>query len=125
MEEEVLGKAYDSRLMRRLLTYMQPYRRLVGISLVFLLVQSVLQVVGPLLPRMAVDRYLQPDPHRVPNLLDRWLPADAWSGLSRIGLLYFGILAANFLCEFIQMYTMQYTGQLAMFDLRKQLMEHL
>jgi ATP-binding cassette subfamily B multidrug efflux pump len=125
VEEEVLGKAYDSRLMRRLLTYMRPYRLLVGVSLVFLLVQSALQVLGPLLTRIAIDRYLQPDLHRLPTVMDRWLPADAWSGLTRIGLFYFAILAGNFVCEFVQMYTMQYTGQLAMFDLRKQLMEHL
>ena len=56
MEEEVLGKAYDWRLMRRLLGYMRPYRLLVAISLVFLLVQSALQVLGPLLTRTAVDR---------------------------------------------------------------------
>ena len=49
VEEEVLGKAYDGRLMRRLLGYMRPYRKLVGISLLFLLVQSALQVLGPLL----------------------------------------------------------------------------
>jgi ATP-binding cassette subfamily B protein len=111
--------------MRRLLTYMRPYRLLVGISLVFLLVQSALQVLGPLLTRIAIDRYLQPDLHRLPTVLDRWLPAEAWSGLTRIGLLYFAFLVGTFICEFVQMYTMQYTGQLAMFDLRKQLMEHL
>jgi len=125
VEEEVLGKAYDGRLMRRLLTYMRPYRGLVGLSLAFLLVQSALQVLGPLLTRVAVDRYLQPDPHRLPTALDRWLPADAWTGLSTVAMLYLGVLAGNFLTEFVQLYTMQYTGQLAMFDLRKQLMEHL
>ena len=111
--------------MRRLLTYMAPYRLLVGISVVFLMGQSALQVLGPLLTRIAVDRYLQPSLHPLPNFLDSWLPADAWSGLTRIALLYFAVLAGNFVCEFVQMYTMQYTGQLAMFDLRKQLMEHL
>ncbi len=53
------------------------------------------------------------------------LPADAWAGLSRIGLLYLAVLAGVFVTEFAQTYLMQYTGQLAMFDLRKQLMEHL
>jgi ATP-binding cassette subfamily B protein len=125
MEEEVLGKAYDSRLMRRLLGYMRPYRLLVGISLIFLLIQSGLQVVGPLLTRIAVDRYLQPDLHRLPTFLDRLLPPDAYRGLTTIGMLYLGVLAGTFVSEFVQMYTMQYTGQLAMFDLRKQLMEHL
>ncbi len=46
MEEEVLGKAYDGRLMRRLLGYMRPYGLLVGLSLVFLLMQSVLRCLA-------------------------------------------------------------------------------
>ena len=58
-EEEVLGKAYDSRLMRRLLGYMRPYRGLVALSLFFLLAQSALQVLGPMLTSIAVDKYLQ------------------------------------------------------------------
>ncbi len=111
--------------MRRLLGYVRPYRRLVGFSLLFLLVQSVLQVMGPLLTRTAIDKYLQHSAHGAPMFLDRWLPADPWSGLARIGLLYLGVLLGIFFSEAVQTYLMQYTGQLAMFDLRKQLMEHL
>jgi ATP-binding cassette, subfamily B, multidrug efflux pump len=121
----VLGKAYDSRLMRRLLGYMRPYRRLVAFSLVFLAAQSVLQVLGPLLTRTAVDTYLQPGPGRIPGALEKLLPADPWHGLTLIALLYLGALVGTFVTEFAQMYLMQYTGQLAMFDLRRQLMEHL
>ena len=123
MEEEVLGKAYDSRLMRRLVGYMRPYRMLVGLSLVFLLAQSVLQVLGPLLTKIAIDKYIRPN--GAPTFLDALLPHDAWSGLSRIGLLYLGVLIGTFFTEFAQTYSMQYMGQLAMFDLRKQLMAHL
>ena len=47
--------------MSRLLGYMRPYRLLVALSLVFLLVQSALQVLGPLLTRTAVDRYIAPN----------------------------------------------------------------
>jgi ATP-binding cassette subfamily B multidrug efflux pump len=123
MEEEVLGKAYDGRLMRRLLGYMRPYRLLVGLSVIFLLLQSILQVLGPQLTRVAVDKYLQPD--GASTFLDPLLPADAWTGLSRIALLYLAMLGGIFVTEFAQTWLMQYTGQLAMFDLRKQLMEHL
>ncbi|HWC99782.1 MAG TPA: ABC transporter ATP-binding protein [Candidatus Sulfopaludibacter sp.] len=123
MEEEVLGKAYDSRLMRRLLGYMRPYRKLVGFSLAFLLVQSVFQVMGPLLTKTAIDKYLRPN--GAASFFDPLLPASPWEGLSRIGLLYLIVLAGVFVTEFAQTYLMQYTGQLAMFDLRKQLMEHL
>jgi ATP-binding cassette, subfamily B, multidrug efflux pump len=125
VEEEVLGKAYDARLMRRLVGYMKPYRALVGISLLFLLGQSLFQVLGPLLTRTAVDRYLQPQPAAINPLLARFLPADAWTGLARIAILYLLVLVGNFVCEFVQTYIMQYAGQRAMFDLRRQLMAHL
>ena len=46
MEQEVLGKAYDSRLMRRLLTYMRPYKAHVGVALVFMLRSSTVQILG-------------------------------------------------------------------------------
>jgi len=125
VEEEVLGKAYDARLMRRLMGYMRPYGWLVALSLVFLLAQSVLQVMGPLLTRVAVDKYIRPGAHPVSTWFDPWLPADPWAGLAKIALIYLLVLAGNFVAEFVQEYVMQYTGQLAMFDLRKQLMEHL
>lgn len=111
--------------MRRLLGYMRPYRKLVAFSLLFLLVQSALQVLGPLLTKLAVDRYLAPAPNRVFTFLDPLLPADPHAGIPRLGLLYLAVLAGSFVSEFGQMYLMQYTGQLAMFDLRRQLMEHL
>jgi ATP-binding cassette subfamily B protein len=125
VEEEVLGKAYDRRLMRRLLGYMRPYRWLVGLSLLLLLAQSGLQVLGPLLTRTAVDRYLQPNPEQIPGFLARYLPVDAYTGLVRIGLVYAIVLLCNFLSEFGYSVIMQYTGQRAMFDLRRELMAHL
>src|SRR5271156_5275090 len=88
VEEEVLGKAYDSRLMRRLLGYMRPYRGYVALSLVFLLLESVLAVLGPLLTKIAVDRYLAPNPARVPTPFDRYLPTGPWDGLTAVGVLY-------------------------------------
>src|SRR5207249_7458860 len=60
-----------------------------------------------------------------PAFLDPFLPADAWSGIATVGLLYLVVIAGTFLCEFAQTYLMQYTGQYAMFDLRRQIMEHL
>src|SRR5690242_17181477 len=111
--------------MRRLLSYMRPYWKLVSLSLVFLLMQSGMQILGPLLTKIAVDKYVSPGAAPVRSLLDAWLPTDPWRGLSAIGLLYLGVIVGTFVSEFVQMYLMQYTGQLAMFDLRRQLMEHL
>ncbi len=123
VEEEVLGKAYDGRLMRRLLRYMQPYRARITLSLICLLAYSVCQVCGPLLTKLAVDRYL--DPTGVSTPLDRWLSPDPFTGLSQIALLYLIVILGIFLTEFGQMYLMQYVGQLAMFDLRRELMSHI
>ncbi|HZQ55005.1 MAG TPA: ABC transporter ATP-binding protein [Bryobacteraceae bacterium] len=126
MEEEVLGKAYDSRLMRRLLTYMKPYRAVVAVSLALLLIDSLLQIIGPLLTKLAVDRYLVPVKHtQVLPFLDRWLSNDRWTGLSQVAGLYVGVILIGFLFDFGQTYLMQWTGQKAMFDLRRQLMTHL
>ena len=72
MEEEVLGKAYDGRLMRRLLTYVRPYK-LPFLSLVLLLFNALLQVVGPLLTALAIDRYLAPSGKVTHTVLDPFL----------------------------------------------------
>ncbi len=125
VEEEILGKAYDGRLMRRLLGYLKPYRRVVGISVVLLLATSVLQVLGPLLTKMAVDRYLAPASSQLNTPLDPYLSADPWIGLTQISVLFLLVLLGSFVFDFGQSYLMQWTGQHAMLDLRRQLMEHL
>ena len=78
-EEEVLGKAYDSRLMKRLLQYLRPYKGPVGISLVSILFKALADVLGPYLVAIEIDRYLVPVPRRTPidSLLRR-----SWSGLA-------------------------------------------
>jgi ATP-binding cassette subfamily B multidrug efflux pump len=126
LEEEVLGKAYDSRLMRRLLTYMRPYWPIVAGSLALLLVDSLLQIIGPLLTKLAVDRYLAPTGHAETfPFLDRWLAHDAQTGLAQLALVYLFVVIFSFLFDFGQTYLMQWTGQKSMFDLRRELMAHL
>src|SRR5579864_9062043 len=125
MEEEVLGKAYDARIMRRLLAYMQPYRRTVLVSLLLLFANSVLQVLGPLLTKLAIDRYIAPVPTRVHTPLDPFLSADPWIGIAQISFVYLLAVIGALLCDFGETYLMQWTGQKAMFDLRRELMAHL
>ena len=125
MEEEILAKAYDSRLMRRLLTYLWPYRRLIAGALAFLILNSILQVAGPLLTKVAIDKYLAPNPSRISTPIDPFLTSDPLTGLTQVALLYMAALFGIFLFEFAQMYIMQYIGQKAMFDLRRELMTHL
>jgi ATP-binding cassette, subfamily B, multidrug efflux pump len=125
LEEEVLGKAYDSRLMRRLLTYMKPYRVAVTASLVLLLFNSLLQILGPLLTKLAIDRYLVPVSHPSKTPIDWWLSHDPWTGLTQLTAIYLGAIFLGFFFDFGQTYLMQMTGQRAMFDLRRELMAHL
>ena len=46
-DEEVLGKAYDSRLMKRLLRYLRPYRWQVGVALASIILKAMADVLGP------------------------------------------------------------------------------
>ncbi len=124
MEEESLGKAYDTRLMLRLVRYLRPCWRAVAVSLGFVLAWSITQVAGPLLTKLAIDRYLTGTPTS-PSPLDFWLAADARTGLAQIAVLYLATILVGFLCDFAETYMMQRTGQFAMFDLRRELMEHL
>jgi ATP-binding cassette subfamily B protein len=125
VEEELLGKAYDGRLMRRLLRYLRPHRAAVAASLGLLLAQSLVQVTGPLLTKLAIDHYLAPSNPPAASPLDPWLAADVRTGLLQISGLYLLAIVIGFLCDFSQTYLMQRTGQLAMLGLRRELMEHL
>ena len=125
MEEEVLGKAYDGRLMRRLLTYIRPYRRHVLFALMLLFINAALQVAGPLLTQIAIDRYLVPAEKPAHTVLDRYLATSAWTGLAQLSFIYLLALIGGMFCDFGEQYLMQWVGQKAMFDLRRQLMSHL
>jgi ATP-binding cassette, subfamily B, multidrug efflux pump len=123
-DEEVLGKAYDSRLMKRLLTYLRPYKWQVAVALVSILIKAGADVLGPYLTKIVVDRYLAPV-HRLHTPLDRFLSNTALVGIAQIAALYVGLLVFSFLLEYLQTYFMQWTGQKTMFDMRAQIFRHL
>jgi ATP-binding cassette, subfamily B, multidrug efflux pump len=123
-EEEVLGKAYDGRLMRRLLTYLRPYKWHVAVALGAIILKSVADVLGPFLTKIAIDKYLAKSPNSHSWIGDRLSPTPL-TGIAQIGGLYVGLLILTFTFEFIQTYLMQWTGQKVMFDLRRQIFRHL
>ncbi len=123
-EEEILGKAYDSRLMKRLLKYLGPYTWQVALALAAIILKAGADVLGPYLTKVAIDKYLA----KVPGThspFDRWLSSEPWTGIAQIAFLYVGLLAFSFFLEFLQTYFMQWTGQKVMFDLRSQIFRHL
>jgi ATP-binding cassette subfamily B protein len=118
-EEEALGKAYDSRLMRRLLQYMKPYRWRVALALVMVAVVTPLELAPPLIFRKAIDSYFVPALHHV-------IPeASAWSGIGWLSLLFLAVLAFDFLAQYIQIRIMQRVGQQTMYDMRREIFAHM
>src|SRR5688572_14782549 len=109
-EEDVLGKAYDAVLMRRLLGYLRPYKLQVGIALAAIIAASALQLVQPWLVKLAIDRYIA---------------AGDLQGLNWIAVAFLFTLLASFALEYVQTWTLQMTGQRIMYDMRMQIYQHL
>jgi ATP-binding cassette subfamily B protein len=109
-EEEVLGKAYDSRLMRRLITYLRPYKPYVALALILILLESSLEVAFPWLTKIAIDGYIA---------------AANITGLAVVALIYVVLLLLRFVCASAETYVLQNTGQKIMYDMRMQVFRHL
>jgi len=124
-DDDVAGKAYDGRLMRRLLTYLRPYTLQTALSAFAILFKAATDVSGPFLVKTAVDTYMTgPRPERL-SWLARHLSPSPMTGITQLSGLYLGALLITFALEFVQTYLMQWTGQKIMFDLRSQIFRHL
>src|SRR5258706_3268358 len=118
-EEEALGKAYDSHLMRRLLAYMKPYRWSVVIALGMVAIVTPLELAPPWFFQHAIDAYFVP-------ALNKALPEGAaWRGIGWLSLIFLLVLAADFLAQYLQIRIMQRVGQATMYDMRKGIFAHL
>ena len=91
-DDDVIGKAYDGRLMRRLLTYLYPYKWAAFISIGAILIKATCDVLGPYLTEVAIDRYMTAHPTPRTAFLARWLSADPFRGIAQIALIYLGSL---------------------------------
>jgi ATP-binding cassette subfamily B protein len=109
-DEEVLGKAYDARLMRRLMGYLRPYWRQVAVALVAIAGHSMLQLAPPYLTKVLIDRYI---------------PAGDQAGIGMVAALLLGSLVVAFMFQYVETWTLQMTGQRIMFDIRMQVYRHL
>jgi ATP-binding cassette, subfamily B, multidrug efflux pump len=118
-EEEALGKAYDSRLMRRLLQYMKPYKWHVGLALIMVAIVTPLELAPPLIFRRAIDSYF------VPELNGAITEALAWRGILWLSLIYLAVLAFDFLAQYLQLRIMQRVGQQTMYDMRGEIFGHM
>jgi ATP-binding cassette subfamily B multidrug efflux pump len=124
-EDDVVGKAYDGRLMRRLIRYLYPYKLAAFVSLVAILIKAGSDILGPYLTKIAVDQYMTAKPSTNPVWLSRHLNPNAFVGISQLAGLYLASLVLSYFLEFVQTYLMQWTGQKVMFDMRSQIFRHL
>ncbi|HEY6958952.1 MAG TPA: ABC transporter ATP-binding protein [Candidatus Limnocylindria bacterium] len=118
-EDEILGKAYDAALARRLFSYLGPYQKWVITAIVLLLLQSLAQIVPPLLAKAIIDQSIVP---AVSGILPR---DEAFARLALIGVGYLAVLAAGAVLRYAQLLLSMWVGQKAMYDLRQQLFRHL
>jgi ATP-binding cassette subfamily B multidrug efflux pump len=109
-EEDLEGRAYDHRLMRRLLGYLRPYRPEVALAVLVVLADALVGLAGPYLTKEAIDNGIR---HRDSRYLDQ------------IALLYLGVLAIGFGLGYLHNQIMQRVGQHIMLDLRMALFRHL
>src|SRR5689334_21220552 len=109
-EEDVIGKAYDARLMRRLITYLRPYRTQVVFATAAIIGHSALELLPPYFVKLAIDRYI---------------PGSDFAGLTLMAATFLLVLLGSFVLDYVQTWLLQLTGQRIMFDLRMQIYEHL
>ncbi len=118
-EEEALGKVYDSRLTRRLMQYMRPYKWSVFFALALTVAITPLEFAGPKLFQIAVDRFL------VPVTRGQLVFKAGMRGLLWVTGGFLLALIFGFLLQYIQVRVMQRVGQDTMYDLRKEIFSHL
>jgi ATP-binding cassette, subfamily B, multidrug efflux pump len=118
-EEEALGKAYDSRLMKRLLAYLRPYRWRVTLALALVAIVTPLELAPPILFQRVIDRFL------VPGAGGAIPMTTAWHGVILISVVYLAVLIFDFLAQYTQIRIMQRVGQQTMYDMRTQIFGHL
>lgn len=110
IEEDILGKAYDHRLVRRLIPYLRPYTGYLIAAVFLSLILSGIELGIPYLFKLTIDKYI--------------LPGD-FSGLLQMAVLFVVLLGMGFGIEFLFQYLVNYMGQKAIYDLRLQLFDHI
>jgi ATP-binding cassette, subfamily B, multidrug efflux pump len=118
-EEEKLGKLYDSALTRRLMKYLRPYRWHVVAAVSITLGVTAMEIVAPYLFHIAVDKYI------VPGFNNSITASEALKGLLWVVAASAGALMGSFGLQYAQVRIMQWVGQETMYDLRKEIFEHL
>ena len=110
LDEEVLGKAYDQRLLARLWSFVAPHRWLLIGSVVLIPIALFFELFQPHLLQKAIDGPIREGDFR---------------GLSVLAGIYLLLLFGDFGFNYLRIYLLQYTGQKVLYNLRLSLFSHL
>ena len=117
-EDEILGKAYDARIMRRLLTYVRPYLRVGLLAMLLLVLVSLIDLAGPALTKYAIDNYIVPQTHNLTT-------SQREAGTLTVASIYLCILILGLTLRYLHVLLLSIVGQHIMFDMRSQMFAHL
>lgn len=108
--EEAIEKAYDAKLMRRLLKYAKSYWYNFALAAILLLVATMAELAGPYLTKIAIDNYIGNGNAKA---------------LGTIGMIFVVLIVAAFLFNLLQIYILNYTGQTIIFNIRQEIFSHI
>ncbi len=109
-DDDILGKAYDPRVMNRLMEFLQPYRRQIVLAFFIMIVRATSGLAGPYIIRLAIDQ---------------GIGKNDLNFLGQMVLAYLAATGVNWITSFAQIYTMSWAGQHLIFNMRNRLFAHL
>jgi len=109
-DDEITGKAYDSKLMKRLLAFLRPYGKQVLMAIILMLGYTFVDLSLPYLTKIAIDDYII---------------KDNFTKIYEIILPFLGLLVLQFVVQYVQTYLMGWIGQRVIFDIRMKVFQHL
>ncbi len=118
-EDEILGKAYDARLVRRLWAYVRPESRILTVAVAMMLIAALVDLLSPFLTQVAIDRYIVPPAGSHLTTLDRT------NGVFYFAVLYMLVLVVGFALRYFQYFLLSLLGQRVMYSMRSRMFEHL
>jgi ATP-binding cassette subfamily B protein len=109
-EKDLLEKQIDKKIAFKLFGYIKPYRFLLGLTIFLLLLTAGLEILGPYLVKIAIDRYITPG---------------KFEGLVYVVVLYGLVILFEFIIQYFQVYFTEYMGQKIMYDMRMNIFSHI
>ncbi|MGE4283404.1 MAG: ABC transporter ATP-binding protein [Clostridia bacterium] len=115
-EEETLGKVYDSKLMKRLLSYAAPYFAILIVSIILLFAVAGADLMRPYLVKIVIDGYINNT---------ALAQEEKIQGIISLAVVFLVISTAGFILNYVQVFILTRTGQKIVFNIRQQIFSHI